>query len=98
MRRLWLPDKPSKQDWPVPGMLREKEVEALTKHLTSYTLTSFMKRRLESLNCVLNCDRCGDPLQVGDKVVCKRGIRGSRGAKSSRAKRYHEQCWEGMFF
>ena len=91
MPRLWLPDKPSKQDWAVPRMLREKEVEALTKNVRIYRLTSIGKIVLEAKGYVLRCRRCGRKLQAGEEIVSRMG-------SGSGSRYYDKKCWESLFF
>jgi len=64
----------------------------MTKRLRTFTLTPTIKTFLEKRKFNLECDVCGEPLEIGDL------IRSKRKSATSKHKYYHDECWERLFF
>ena len=65
---------------------KEKEVSATN----CYVLKDHIKTRLENRGLVYQCERCGEPIKVGDEIASK--------TFEGKTKRFfHKRCWNKMF-
>jgi len=58
--------------------------------MKTFILTEHGSRVLKGRGFNLRCERCGEPLEIGDECVSQRRAK-------TYSLRYHRDCWERMF-
>lgn len=57
-----------------------------------FVLTQRLLKWLKNRDVSVDCDRCGQPLKVGEKIVSRQA-----GCHNLSTKHYHVSCYEELF-